>query len=170
MEDHLLDRVDENDKVVGTIRQSRVFAEKANFRVVHILVFSPDGQLLLQRMRINHERYPGYWGSSAAGFVHSGETYNAAAKRVLKRELGIKSISLTKLGVKMVDDHGSKKFLAVYQCVADEPFMFDPLEVGGLDFVTMTEPGKIALEDRRTFTPTFRRLMIEFKPSFSTTR
>ena len=164
MEDPLIDKVNEQDEVTGTIRQSLVYKNKANFRVVHILIFSPEGKLLLQRLRPNHERYPGYWGSSAAGHVHHTESYVDAAKRILKSNLGIHHPALIPLGKLPMTDHGVTKFLTAFQCTWDQPVQLDPLEVGGLDFVSMQGPGKIVLEDRRTFTPTFRRVMIEFKP------
>ncbi|MEK6971112.1 MAG: NUDIX domain-containing protein [archaeon] len=164
MEDPLLDTVDGRDHPIGSIRQSIVYRHKVNYRVVHIFIFDPEGRLLLQRMRVNHPRYPGYWGSSAAGFVHHTESYDQAAKRIVEKELGLVKIPLYCLGRLPMVDHGNTKFVSAYQGVWDYSFTFDPLKMMGLDFVSMEGPGKIVLEERRTVTPTFRKVMSYFKP------
>ena len=73
VDQQLLDAVDANDHVIGVIRRGDVFAQRANFRVVHAFVFNALGELLLQQIA-PRRRHPLMWGSSVAGFVASGES------------------------------------------------------------------------------------------------
>lgn len=81
-----MDAVDATDTVLGAVPRGDVLRTGINFRVVHVLLFNHAGQLLLQRIApgLRHE---GAWGSSAAGFVLSQESYAAAAARKLTEEL-----------------------------------------------------------------------------------
>jgi isopentenyl-diphosphate delta-isomerase len=84
----LIDTVDKCDQVVGTIEKSAALRAGVNFRVVHVFVFNEDDLLLIQQIP-GGKRHAGLWGSSVAGYVYSGETYEAAARRRLAQELGI---------------------------------------------------------------------------------
>ena len=86
-QESLIDRVDAHDQVIGVIARNDVFAEHANFRVAHVLLFNRAEELLLQRLSPSRERSPGLWGASVAAYVHSGETYEATARRALSEEL-----------------------------------------------------------------------------------
>ena len=49
MSEELVDVVDEHDRVVGTVTRSRVRADHLLHRVASVLVFRPDGRLLVHR-------------------------------------------------------------------------------------------------------------------------
>src|SRR5439155_21837104 len=86
--DILVDEVDRNDRVIGTLRRHEIFVRRANFRVVHIFVFDASNQrLLLQQLSPQH-RHPGLSASSAASYVAAGETCAATATRRPTEELG----------------------------------------------------------------------------------
>lgn len=57
--------------------------------VVHLCLFSPRGELLIQRRQLRKERYPGCWDVSAGGFVRSGEEPAQAVLREAREELGL---------------------------------------------------------------------------------
>ncbi len=65
----------------------------ANFgeisRLVAILLFNSKGELFLQLRSKDKKVYPDTWTASASGKVDINESYEKAAKRELKEELGV---------------------------------------------------------------------------------
>ncbi len=57
---------------------------------VHVCVFSPSGEMLIQRRSFDKKEYPGKWDLTAAGSALSGETSKQAAERELFEELSMK--------------------------------------------------------------------------------
>ena len=58
-------------------------------RSVHVLVFRPGGELILQKRSMNKDVQPGKWDTSVGGHLDRGETYLGAALREAREELGI---------------------------------------------------------------------------------
>lgn len=88
-QDELFDLVNENDEVMGTVKRKDAHRDPSLIhRAIGIMVFK-DGQLYLQKRSMTKDTYPGYWTLSATGHVDSGETYDQAAIRELKEELGL---------------------------------------------------------------------------------
>ncbi len=87
--DELLDVVDSNDNVIGSDTRANIHAQKLFHRAVHILVFLPNGEVLLQQRSLAKDTCPGLFSTSCAGHVDSGEKYDDAAVRELDEELGI---------------------------------------------------------------------------------
>ena len=56
---------------------------------LRLCLFSPRGELLIQRRQLRKERYPGCWDVSAGGFVRSGEEPAQAVLREAREELGL---------------------------------------------------------------------------------
>jgi len=83
--------VDRDDRVVGKATRGEIHQKGLLHRSVHIFVFNRKGQLYIQKRSMSKDQYPGCWDSSAAGHVDWGETYEAAAARELKEELGIRA-------------------------------------------------------------------------------
>ncbi len=89
MGDLEVDIVDENDVVIGRSSIHKVQSEGRRHRIVRISLEDPAGNVLIQRRQDHKELYPGRWDSAAAGHVDTGETYQIAAERELKEELGV---------------------------------------------------------------------------------
>lgn len=85
----IFDIVDANDCVIGQATRAEVHAKKLFHRAVHILIFTPGGNVILQRRSLDKDTCPGLLSSSCAGHVDSGESYDFAAIRELEEELGI---------------------------------------------------------------------------------
>lgn len=81
--------VDRDDRVVGKASRREIHQKGLLHRSVHIFIFNRKGQLYLQKRSMSKDQYPGHWDSSASGHVDWGETYETAASRELKEELGI---------------------------------------------------------------------------------
>ena len=157
-EDMLIDTVDDQDNVTGQIKRSAALLNHANFRVVHLLLFNSQGDILLQQLAFTRERHPGKWGSSVAAYVASGETYTQAAQRRLPQELGI-TTSLHEIGKTSMMDEGSKKFITIYNGIFDGPFSIDHEHIARLEHRSI--PALIALRTSgaRPFTLTFLHVL-----------
>ena len=96
--DEIFDVVDESDRVIGRATRAEVHRNPGLIhRAVHILVFRPDGRLLLQRRSADKDIDPGLWDTSVGGHVDAGEDYLTAARRELSEELGLEGLPLTLL-------------------------------------------------------------------------
>ena len=68
----------------------KALADQDYHLVVHICLFNPHGQLLIQRRQLDKAGYPGLWDVTAAGSALAGETSAQAAARELFEEMGIR--------------------------------------------------------------------------------
>ncbi|MBI4150253.1 NUDIX domain-containing protein [Candidatus Woesearchaeota archaeon] len=125
----LVDLIDEEDKVVGIIEKQVLLTTNHPRRVVHIFVVNSKHEIYLHRIAQHKQWYPGYWASSAAGFVKAGESYEDAAKRELAEELGITDKPLTHLGKIILDFDDVRRFTGFYLCVHDGPIYPDNREI-----------------------------------------
>lgn len=158
--DMLLDRVDGHDRPIGTMHRKDALSSGAGFRVVHVLLLDGNGNLLLQEIAASHERHPGHWGSSVAGYVAAGETYEEAARRKLLEELGISPTSLRYLGKTSMRDETAEKFIGVFSADASglvlRPNPADFQSVGRAPLADVER--EVALNAKR-FTDTFRQVL-----------
>ncbi len=89
MDDELLEIVDENNNVIGIEKRSVIHQRKLYHRSVQILLFNSKNELFIQQRALNKDIYPGLFGFSVGGHVDIGESYEQAALREIKEELGI---------------------------------------------------------------------------------
>jgi isopentenyl-diphosphate delta-isomerase len=83
--------VDEADREIGLADKGSIHTESTPLhRGFSLFGFDDAGQLLLQRRALTKKTWPGIWSNTVCGHPQSGETYEAAAKRRLAFELGIK--------------------------------------------------------------------------------
>ncbi|VVB81599.1 Isopentenyl-diphosphate Delta-isomerase [uncultured archaeon] len=125
-----LDVVDDNNEVVSSASADEVYQKRLNHRIVHVLIFNSKGELLLQMRSAKKKFCPGHWVTSAGGHVQKGESYEQAAKRELKEEIGI-DVPLALIDESSYDHYKMRKFLQVFRGVSEGPFRFNPEEVAG---------------------------------------
>jgi len=158
-ENMIVDAVDQRDLPISRIPRNQVFRLRANFRVVHDLIFNFRGELLVQQLASTRERHPGYWGSSVAAYLFAGESYRAAAERRLAEELGVRDVPLAYVGKTSMEDDGSQKFISVFTATCDGPFSFDRSHIERLEFLPRQVIHELQAAGSRTFTPTFLRVL-----------
>jgi len=85
----LLHVVNEQDEVIGSDTKSNKLSKRFISRNVAIYVKDNEGKFIVCQRADNKITYPGCLDVSAVGHVKFGETYEQAAARELKEELGI---------------------------------------------------------------------------------
>ncbi len=116
-QDELLDLVNNNDQVIGTLTRSQVYAQGLhNFRAVSALIVNQQGQLWIPRRTAHKKVSPLHLGFSVGGHVSSGETYDLSFERELQEELNLNLADMRykKLGLLTPHEHGTATFVMVY--------------------------------------------------------
>lgn len=90
MEEEILEIVNEKGEVLGLAPRSDIHGNPSLIhRVVHVLVFNTQGEILLQKRSMKKDVAPGRWDTSVGGHVEPGESLAQAARREMEEELGI---------------------------------------------------------------------------------
>jgi isopentenyl-diphosphate Delta-isomerase len=119
--------VNENDEVIGTMPKKEAHKNGTLHRISVVYVKNTKGEILVQH------RADGFLDHSAAGHVDPGESYEEAAKRELREELGIKDAGLKFIG------HGVTK---------NETYPSGTVASHSFDiFSCVAEPGKLQAEE-----------------------
>lgn len=85
----LVDLYDENRVPLGKTAERYGKKDRGEYRmVVHVCLFSPEGQLLIQKRTDSKHIWPGKWDVSIGGGVDAGETSRQGAEREFLEELG----------------------------------------------------------------------------------
>lgn len=150
----LVDAVDELDRPVGLIERREVRAAGVGFRVVHIFVIDLDGDLLLQQVGRGRERSPLRWGSSVAGYVAAGESYQEAAFRRQREELGIDD-ALERIGAVRMQDGSAHKFIELYLSRARDARIVDNEHVEQIALWSIKDIEERLEDEPDVFTETF---------------
>jgi isopentenyldiphosphate isomerase len=151
--DVLVDVVDSSDTVLSQGRRDDVTQRGLNFRVVHVLVFNSRSELLVQHIA-SGLRHAGMWGSSAAGFIRAGDTYEASAARKLTEELA-SPVRPAMVGKTSMKDGASTKFIGVFEAKSDGPFSVDAASASEVEFLSLPAIAAHRQSGLRLFTPTF---------------
>ncbi len=116
-QDELLDLVNNNDQVIGTLARSQVYAKGLhNFRAISALIINQQGQLWIPRRTAHKKVSPLHLGFSVGGHVSSGESYDQSFERELQEELNLNlaDIRYKKLGLLTPHEHGTATFVTIY--------------------------------------------------------
>ena len=133
-----LDILDSEDKVIGNATRKEVYDKKLTHRIVHVLLFSKENKIYLQRRSEKVSYLPGYYCTSAGGHVLSGESYEEAARRELKEEIGIDS-QIKEIAKFDFQLDGQNRFIKLFIANADSEINFSDGEVASGSFYTIEE-------------------------------
>ena len=134
--------VDVTDRVVGRARRSECHGNPALVhRTAHVVVFSSDGRLLLQKRPAHKDIQPGRWDTAVGGHLAPGESYEAAARREAGEELGIDAaaLPLTCLFDLRIRNAIESENVRVYGTLHDGPFSPPAEEVDELRLWSASE-------------------------------
>jgi isopentenyl-diphosphate delta-isomerase len=156
--EEIFDVCDENDRVIGRAPRSSVHANKMLHRAVHVFVFNSRRELLLQRRSASKDEFPLKLTSSASGHLSAGETYDRAALRELREEIGLTG-ELEELASFPASPETSYEHTKLFRLVTDDTPRPDPGEILGLETVTLTEAEWRLARNPDDFSPPLRVLL-----------
>ncbi len=143
MNEEFMDIVNDYDEVTGKATQKEVYDKKLNHRIVHVLVLNPKTKEIYFQKRSEKKNYlPGYYCTSAGGHVQSGESYEDAAKRELREEIGL-STPLKKLANLQFVSDNHKRFVQLFLAFADSGFKFSDGEVESGEFLSFEKANEL---------------------------
>src|SRR5262245_17014945 len=154
MPEEIFDVVDDEDRVVGQAPRSVVHAQKLRHRAVHIFVFNSRGELLLQKRSAQKDEYPLCYTSSASGHLSAGESYETAAPRELKEELGLAG-ELEWLAKFPAGPQTSQEHTVLYRTISDLAPRIDRDEIDAVTFHSLAEISEMIVRQRQAFSPCF---------------
>jgi len=162
--DELFDIVSDDDVVIGQASRTMCHGNPGLIhRAVHVLVFNPRGELLLQQRSILKDIQPGKWDTSVGGHLEVGESYIAAAHREMAEELGLSGLPLTFLYHSKIRNLVESENIATYLTVNARDIIHDTKEISAVRFWSHAEID--AALGQEIFTPNFEeewRMLQEF--------
>ncbi len=139
-EEHL-EIVNEKGEVIGRARRSEIHGNPSLMhRVVHVLVFNREGELLLQKRSLTKDVAPGKWDTSVGGHVGIGEELLLSAKREMEEELGITGCDPEYLYEYIHGNPYETELVTTYRCISSgEEIHFSRDEIDEVRFWGLKE-------------------------------
>ncbi len=135
MSEPLIAIVDENDELIEPAKKIDAINHRLIRRLVHVYLQNDEGKFLFQ-WRGAHKRGPHLFDASVGGHVDAGETYEIAAQREMKEELGVEP-SLKNIGKDFCDEDTA--FTGIYFAKHNGPFTNWEEEADALEWMTIDE-------------------------------
>ncbi|MEM2479886.1 MAG: NUDIX domain-containing protein [Candidatus Bathyarchaeia archaeon] len=142
--------VDENDNVIGWASRGECHKRGLIHRSVYVIVLNDRGEVFLQKRSMSKDLYPGLYACSASGHVEYGESYEEAARRELREELGVNA-QLKWVGKFKCFSEIEREISAIYLCRYNGPFKLDAEEISEGKFVSIEEIKRMLKEGEREF-------------------
>lgn len=157
------DIVDSDDRVIGVAPRSECHGHpELVHRTAHVVVFSSDGRVLLQKRSLAKDIQPGKWDTAVGGHLAVGEDYETAARRELAEELGLpEDTPLRLLFDARIRNFIESENVRVYAAVHDGPFAFQADEIDEVRFWSGKEIDSAL--GTGTFTPNLESEIHELK-------
>ena len=135
-------------------------------RSIHILVFNSNNQIFLQKRSNTKDENPGFWDSSSAGHVDSGETYDECAERELWEELRIKG-TLKLLAKIQACNETYHEHVQVYVCKTNAPITINQKEISEGKYFDWATLPNIIQNSTEKFTSSFKLILNKFSDKIS---
>ncbi len=141
MEEELLEIVDKDGKSLGVALRSAVHGNPSLLhKVVHVLVFNSNGELLLQKRSMSKDVEPGKWDTSVGGHVSAAEDVSSAVYREMKEELGVDTVEPTGFLYSYIYSNiYESELVFTHSCIHNGPFPFNPEEIDAVKFWSIEE-------------------------------
>jgi isopentenyldiphosphate isomerase len=151
----ILDIVNDNDQVIGKASRDYIHKNVLMHRGVIVWVVNSKGELAVEKRATHRLYFPGYYDVSVGGQVESGESYEAAAERELKEELGLNGrLHLISSYDEFSPQHKEKR--RIYVCCSEGPFKPENREMKTVRFLSKDKIQRMMDKKEAEFTPDFR--------------
>jgi isopentenyldiphosphate isomerase len=146
----LVDLIDAEDNVTGTVTRAEMRAGRLKHRATYVAVRSGDGRLLVHRRAAHKDLWPSRWDVAVGGVVGAGEDWAFSAVREVAEEIGVTVTvdDLHPVGMGWFADPDCDVRGWVAELVHDGPFTFADGEIVEARFVDRAE-----LDDLRASQP-----------------
>jgi isopentenyl-diphosphate delta-isomerase len=164
--EEILTLVDENDNEIGRETREKCHLGKGKMhRAIAIFLFNNSNLMLIQQRSQKKLLWPEFWDCTVATHVYPYETYESAAERGLKQELGIsakvkKILAFTYFAP--FGKHAENEYCALLIGRYDGDVTPIPSEVSGFDYVSLKELKENIARKEDVYTPWFRIAMEKF--------
>jgi isopentenyldiphosphate isomerase len=156
MKEEFFDIVDEHGRVIAKAARSLCHGNpNLVHRTVHVVVYHPDGRLLLQRRNLTKDIQPGKWDTAVGGHLDCGESFNSAVVRELNEELGIDVpfSDLKHIFDMKIRNSIESENIRVYSLIHAGPFNFQLEEIDEVKFWDIDDLKVKIQETPEIFTP-----------------
>lgn len=133
--DEILEIVDEGNNVIGQATRGECYKKGLLHRAVNIFIFNSKGEIFLHQRSDKKVKFPLFWDLSCSEHVRVGESFEDAAKRGLKEELGIEIPLEEVISVHRMNNVDEEKIaydnelVVTYKGIYEGEMKFDPQEV-----------------------------------------
>jgi len=164
--DEILTLVDENDNEIGRETREKCHLGKGKMhRAITVFLFNNKNLMLIQQRSQKKLLWPEYCDCTVATHVYPNETYEDAAKRGLKLELGIsarvgKTLAFTYSAP--FGNHAENEYCALLSGRYDGVVTPNPGEVSSFDYVSLKELKKEMTRKSQVYTPWFKIALEKF--------
>src|SRR4030065_268356 len=134
--------VDEADQEIGLLARQVAHQDPQRIhRAIYVLVVNSQNQMLFQKRSQTKDLYAGMWSPACAGHVTYGETYQEAAVKELKEELGLTGqlFYVTNILVKTPQE---TEYCQIYMCKTPDEIKIDPTEIESIQWVEIPAIGQ----------------------------
>ncbi len=141
MEEEIQDIVNDKDEVIGTDTRDNIWKRglQHNVRTVNIFLLNPSRKLLVPKRSRTKKMWPGCFDFSLGENVIAGESYDHAAVRGLREELGISVVDIKKLG-KLTPKDGIACFATVFEgLISDQKIELNKEEIDEIFWMDIKE-------------------------------
>jgi len=133
--EELLEIVNEHGDMIGSAPRSVVHGDPSLIhRVVHVLVFNTEDDLLLQKRSYTKDVAPGRWDTSVGGHVGFGENVIISSKREMEEELGIVGYEPEYLYSYIHSNSYETELVMSYRCIYEGKINFNREEIDEVRF------------------------------------
>jgi isopentenyldiphosphate isomerase len=140
IQEEFLEVINEHGDTIKTLPRSVVHGDPSLMhKVVHVLVFNGNDELLLQKRSINKDVAPGKWDTSVGGHVNAGETIIEALGREMEEELGITACKPEFLYTYIHSNQYESELVYTHSCVHSGQIRFNKDEIDEIRFWTIDE-------------------------------
>lgn len=149
------DIVDEKNNIIGKASRKECHDDPSLIhRTVHVVVYHPDGRILLQKRNMDKDVQPGKWDTAVGGHVDLGEDFESAVKRELAEELGVdEDVEFKYLFDSKIRNEIESENVKVYSIIHPGPFNFQQEEIEEVRFWEICELRKAISDTPHIFTP-----------------
>jgi isopentenyldiphosphate isomerase len=134
----LVDVIDQHGNVLATVTRREMRERRLLHRCVYILLFNCHGDVFIHLRTPAKDVFPSHWDVTVGGVLASGESFDQAAERELREELGVDA-TLESLFLFPYNDESTIVQGKVYRVRHDGPFRLQPEEIVRGEFVAVQE-------------------------------